>query len=659
MRAHGMKKRAVTGSGPSTGGSTALYGSVFCDLSDGSAAQMEDEVGTCKPAGPNSPAAVRRRRIACSLLCALGLMTLMVVYNGVRRHRDGDGAAQSVRVRGSADIHDLATGLDALVRQLEPLQELPVRRSANGELSTSIHVSAVHFDKGPISFWTRAYEHSTPGPTLCVKPGDVLKINLVNDLEANVPGNWTINTFHRPNTTNLHVHGMHVDPTGIADNVLREVDPGQTSYTEIHIPKNHPRGLFHYHPHFHGSVFLQMGGGMVGALVVEDDASELPDEYYTMVKHVMIFQEFQFSGGPSGNLLKAAKQSRNTLRMQPQYSAGKVLLDNQVRSLFPRIHKAQQAINIGLDRELQELYIDGERPPINPYFTVNGQYMPKIEIQPNENRLLRLLNSAGTNILSLSIPGCTMKQVAADGMYMKEPRDIFPALVLSPGARADVVIRCEGSAEGHNHAVRPIQSIKHAEYADALGRKADVHEGILGFIHVQGRARSDAPVMKCPQPQPSLYADGDLLKLSESETSALVPFDFESTMGDKHEKDGFMYKDYMINHKLFDPTDLIPMKLNQVQEWVIINKQDESGKVTYKNHPFHLHTNAFQVVAMSHGHGVDYQVGDWRDVISVPTPGNVTIRFRPVDFAGVVVAHCHILGHSDSGMVAGVNILPV
>ena len=92
---------------------------------------------------------------------------------------------------------------------------------------------------------------------------------------------------------------------------------------------------------------------------------------------------------------------------------------------------------------------------------------------------------------------------------------------------------------------------------------------------------------------------------------------------------------------------------------------------------FHLHTNHFQIAALSHGAGIDYdvgdgveikrparvharcpQVGDWRDTISLPTPGNVTIRFRAADFHGRSLAHCHIFSHSDTGMYHEVNILP-
>jgi FtsP/CotA-like multicopper oxidase with cupredoxin domain len=104
-----------------------------------------------------------------------------------------------------------------------------------------------------------------------------------------------------------------------------------------------------------------------------------------------------------------------------------------------------------------------------------------------------------------------------------------------------------------------------------------------------------------------------------------------------------------------------------------------AGSVATANHPFHLHVNHFQIVAihapqaqggsaglgaggavadatadadgtMAAAASVDYEVGDWRDTITLPTPGSVTVRWRADDYVGRAMAHCHIFGHSDTGM---------
>lgn len=94
---------------------------------------------------------------------------------------------------------------------------------------------------GPLapSLNVRAYEGSVPGPTLRVRPGDRLVINLVNQLhmpegvpkvsegggEAGVSLQGGVEAW--PNVTNLHIHGMHVSPSGVADNIYRWVLGGR------------------------------------------------------------------------------------------------------------------------------------------------------------------------------------------------------------------------------------------------------------------------------------------------------------------------------------------------------------------------------------------------------------------------------------------------
>ena len=102
---------------------------------------------------------------------------------------------------------------------------------------------------------TRAlgFNGTSPGPTMRVRPGDLLQVQLVNQLD-------------RP--TNLHTHGLHVTPDGQGDNPFVTVDPGDTFDYRYRIPASHPAGTLWYHPHHHGNVADQLFGGL-GALLVE------------------------------------------------------------------------------------------------------------------------------------------------------------------------------------------------------------------------------------------------------------------------------------------------------------------------------------------------------------------------------------------------------
>lgn len=103
------------------------------------------------------------------------------------------------------------------------------------------------------------YNGTSPGPTLRLKPGDALRVDLTNRLDE---------------PTNLHVHGLHVSPEGNGDNVFIELPPGETFRYEYRLPPDHPAGTFWYHPHRHGLVADQVFGGLAGAIIVTGDEAE-------------------------------------------------------------------------------------------------------------------------------------------------------------------------------------------------------------------------------------------------------------------------------------------------------------------------------------------------------------------------------------------------
>jgi FtsP/CotA-like multicopper oxidase with cupredoxin domain len=156
---------------------------------------------------------------------------------------------------------------------------------------------------------TRAlgYNGTSPGPTLRVSPGDVLRVTMANNLD---------------DTTNLHTHGLHVSPEGNSDNVFRMVEPGDSARYEYIIPSDHPTGTFWYHPHHHGTVADQMFGGLFGALLVAE-----AEEAGTAQERVLVVSDTTLTD--DGEVASASRQ---------QVMAGRegelVLINGQLR---PRI----------------------------------------------------------------------------------------------------------------------------------------------------------------------------------------------------------------------------------------------------------------------------------------------------------------------------------
>ncbi|MBY0274769.1 multicopper oxidase domain-containing protein [Candidatus Binatia bacterium] len=137
-----------------------------------------------------------------------------------------------------------------------------VRTSSDGVLSTTLRAARSPVEVAGLKAERLVYEGQYPGPTLRVKPGDRILVDLVNDI-VDAP-------------TNLHFHGFHVSPKPLSDDPFLEVVPGESVQIDVQLPSDHPSGLYWYHPHYHPRVSPQVYEGMSGAIIVEGALDELP-----------------------------------------------------------------------------------------------------------------------------------------------------------------------------------------------------------------------------------------------------------------------------------------------------------------------------------------------------------------------------------------------
>ncbi len=269
----------------------------------------------------------------------------------------------------------------------QPLIEPEARRSQNGVLSTSLRCAYTWRNIGQRRLYLRSYEGGL-APTLRMKPGETLKVRLINDLPPN--RDWMPKDITRPhqfNNTNFHFHGAHCSPGGIADNVMRTMLPGKAYDIEIALPADHTRGTYWYHPHHHGSADVQVASGMVGAIVVEGDFAGVPEI--------------------------AAARERVMLLSQVVFDAFGMIEDFG-STLFPE---------------------DATR-----FLAINGQRRPTIDMRPGEVQRWRLVGSQYQDSLLLELAGHRLNVVAYDGIplgAMQEHRQ----LLMAPGQRADVLVQ--------------------------------------------------------------------------------------------------------------------------------------------------------------------------------------------------------------------------
>lgn len=447
---------------------------------------------------------------------------------------------------------------------------------------------------------TRTYNGTIPGPTLRVRGGDTLRLTQVNGLPPNRPYDGNHNHPHRENSFNLHTHGLHVSPSGRADNILREFAPRtadeveagapEPSYlTVIDIPADHPAGTYWYHPHVHGATAGQIAGGMAGVVIVEGDVDEVP-EIAAAADLVVCINELKLKDG-----------------RVPDFTA-----DNSLTGTPSA-------------------------------FTVNGQVNPTLVLRPGEVQRWRLVAATGFTTLSLQVADgdatLTMHQIARDGVT-------FPAsvatevLLLAPGNRADVLVRGGGAGTYELRAKGvsvPLMTVEVAGEAvePPMGLPVTLPQGkpFLDEADIANPGADRTVVFHVDpgvfdKPFPNAYR-----LLGSHPTPAADP-------------EGDLTRDPA--YGLFDPKDVNhTLKLGTVERWTLHTDDTAPGF----HHSFHLHTNH---VLVTHRNGVRLDPPVWQDTVDLAggEPGDtVTLLVAYEDFPGRTVLHCHQLQHEDLGMM--------
>ena len=199
-----------------------------------------------------------------------------------------------------------ACGREGDGKNVSPVQTFvqpPMLEAKNGVLDVTL--TAAYWDgkllatdsgqEQSVSLRAYGYDSHGPsysGPTLVVRGGEQLRIKLVNNLPVNPPfvAFRDPTNYMKPNTTNLHTHGLHVFPGIYSDKKDAEygdyvVDPntggvipqGDKRQYVYNLPKDHPAGPFYYHPQYHGSSAIQVASLMQGAIMVRGPVDELPE----------------------------------------------------------------------------------------------------------------------------------------------------------------------------------------------------------------------------------------------------------------------------------------------------------------------------------------------------------------------------------------------
>jgi L-ascorbate oxidase len=304
------------------------------------------------------------------------------------------------------------------------------------------------------------------GVRLALQPGDVLKIRYVNRLPKldplklrHVTDPGQANLYLNP--SNLHTHGILTparaatisDPT-FGDfvfvtiyNSANGIPVPQNTHQhgpivmdtvdyKITIPKNHPSGLFWFHPHVHGIALNQIVQGMSGIITIGSVGDNLRGDAVntpwpeTNVRHLML-KEMQVLAG--GTIAFDSGQ-------QPVVN-GEVLNqeDPDFCAQFPAANEVRQGACPGNDNSAGggNNYTGGKW-----YTTVNGQQFPTIPITAADGEVWRLATGAGSLSWDLQLVDdathkpMTVQLIAIDGVAVHLPQDTTSgAMVEMTGGR--------------------------------------------------------------------------------------------------------------------------------------------------------------------------------------------------------------------------------
>ena len=514
-----------------------------------------------------------------------------------------------------------------------------------------------------------------PGPTLRLrKPsapgllGDRLRVLLVNALpvlsnsaehqcnpcvctgspqprccgQASFPDVWP-NCFHGDNDTNLHFHGTHVSPQSPQDYVLLELRPlgssssgaaahgrgtvavGSFQYAVDALRWTQPEGTHWYHPHKHGSVALQVGGGMAGALLIE---------------------------GPFDDFLQG-------------------FYEKQGASLDEKLLVVQQVHGLNFQTPTPTIPI--------PQPLVNGQAAPTVRMCPGEIQRWRLIGATveGGSQITIdfngpideegalcSAAGVCARQIAMDGIqfapenYARQP--LLPQglqqFELTPGNRADFLVRAPSSTGTYGVTYEVFGQIESSARRAAVRDLLDSTVPAATLLTVEVASGPGCPTtMTFPSQADWPAMPAYLSPINSVNRSRQLFFEMKDESGGPAGPGQLPSKFYInfnqVETRQYKPECVdITAPIGTAEEWTIRNTTAFDPF-----HVFHIHTNPFQVVENGPRRLSPPYV--WQDSITLPSSANgqVRIRQRFEEFTGEYVLHCHFLGHEDRGMMLGVQ----
>ncbi len=496
----------------------------------------------------------------------------------------------------------------------------PALFSSNGTLTVNLSYNTATDPDGR-TLYCFSTPDGTESPTLHVRPGDTLIVNVTNNLPmpaaassmkmstnaATLCGAATMDA----SSVNVHYHGTNTSPTCHSDEVIHTlINSGDTFTYNVAFPTDEPPGIYWYHPHVHGIAEPAVLGGASGAIIV-DGIEAIQPAVAGLPERVFVIRDQNVAGNPTpGGAVPSWDLTLNYVpiaypALTPaviQMAPGEKQFWRVVNACADTILDLQVLFN-GAQQKIQLVALDGV-----PVGSQDGTEQGKL-----------------ISVTNLRLPPASRMEFIVTGpsQNVKNARFITQAIETGPN--------------GDNDTQRTLATIVPVSSPEALEAKANTK--VLKPWRQRFEGLATAPVMT-----------KRLLYFSENadQTQFFITVDGQTPV-------------------VFSPDNPPAVTTTQgsVEDWTIQNRALE-------NHEFHFHQIHFMVLAQDNfqingSHPVDALQGQLMDMIDIPFWDgkkshpfpSVTLRmdFRGPDI-GDFVYHCHILNHEDQGMMAIIRVLP-
>jgi FtsP/CotA-like multicopper oxidase with cupredoxin domain len=591
-----------------------------------------------------------------------------------------------------------------------PFRE-PVRLSSKDgvlEVRLSAHQGTVNLDtvkepvtnflvfgydliKGTSSDGSTKGDNLYPAPTLRVDPGQRLIVHFDNDLQ-----DLTIKDFYDPAFTpkggevpiypptlteaplNLHTHGLHVSPSGNADNVLLSIPAGMGNTYTYDVPGTMPNGLYWYHSHRHTMTTQQTYLGLAGLLEIGRPDGNVPlvTQNNIPVRDMAIQYNYVFDRNGKGHQLNNYSWSQWVSTLKPP--EGNQLSEGTYQPSLAPVNITDTAIgakyvapwwagplspknNRGQTNFMPSNLITFDSPtakvPANPelpenqrdvQFTVNGQFQPELKIKPGQTEIWVVANISDISYMTLRLTETATGNhpkfaiVGQDGNpYTRVGRPVYgdgTTLDIPPASRYAIAVTMPKQGDLVLEFPPDPKATEITDPAVLYTNNGTKNPpAVLGTLRVDPKHISYADGFFVFPTQTLIHATPDTSG-GEGQTTAFEPgqnlgaytsFVDTSVMtpavkraltitdnigGDKGSNNDPKAVIYMFDTSGYPNVPLIQPRLNSVEEWQITNFNNDA-------HPMHIHVNDFQVTAIDDPNRGKTGVQPWGvDNVNVPAP---------------------------------------